>query len=92
MNDDILNAALTGIDGTDLTTAEFTLTTIENEAFRVTAGQTVEVLLLRTNSEIEVNFLIKAFLEADKDNLADLARTIAASDELVTRIQNFLDK
>lgn len=90
MDDEKLLAAFEPIDGTDITTAVYSVTTVENEPFGVKEGQAVEILLIQLNSQVDVNFLFKTFLDADKEDLAELARTIAGSDQLVSRIRSFL--
>lgn len=90
MDDGKLRAAFEPIAGTTLTTAVYTVTTIDNPAFGVKAGQQVEIMMLQINTEVEVNFLFRTYLDRDQAALAELARTIAGSDELVSRIQNFL--
>lgn len=90
MDDATFVGAFEPIAGTTLTTAVYSATTIDNPAFGVMGGQNVEILLLQINSEIPVNFLFSNLLAANKQSLVELAHTIAASDELVSRITDFI--
>ena len=91
LDDELLEAQFSEIGSTGITTSTYSATTVDNPAFGVKAGQSVEILLLQINSEIPVNFLFANLLAANKDALAELSRTIAESDELVDRITAFLD-
>ena len=91
LDDELLEAQFSEIGSTGITTSTYEVTTIENAAFGVQAGQSVEILLLQINSEIPVNFLFSNLLAANRGALAELSRTIAESDELVNRITAFLN-
>ena len=84
-------AAFVPIEGTNLTTAIYSLTTIDNEAFGVQAGQSVELLLLQINSGIPTNLLFLSAVEQWSEPLGEMAQTIADSVELRSRIQALLD-
>ena len=74
----------TPIPNSPVSTVRMTATTIRNPAYHVQAGQTVDLLLLfLTNSTIGIN-------DSNKVPLAELARGIAASDELLERVVDFV--
>lgn len=84
MDDTMFLAAFEPIEGSNLTTAEYSATTVDNPEFKVQAGWNVEILLLQINS-----ILPSVFDPAFIPNLAELAGSVAAHDELVRRIQEF---
>lgn len=91
LDDESMLDAFEEIPGTSLTTAVYSVTTLENRAFGVKAGQKVEILLLQINSEIPTSVLLKSEIPAWTEAMAALVFDIASSQELVTRIASFLD-
>lgn len=66
-------------------TALHTLTTVDNPAFGVKAGQRVELLYIRINSEFPRELDPLDY----KDELGELAVSLATNDELLERIMTF---
>lgn len=90
LDDESMLAQFIPIQNTDLTTAIYEVTTVANPAFGVKAGQRVDVMLLQINSDIPTQLLFKSDIEKWTLPLAEMAKQIAGSDELVARIQAFL--
>jgi hypothetical protein len=90
LDDEMIDEASVPIAGTNLTTAVFEATTIENIAFSVKSGQTVQMLLLQTNSNIEVSLFLHSDILSNAEMLGQLALDIMTSAELVARIEDFL--
>ena len=63
--------------------------TLENDAFQVKAGQTVDVLALMLNSCIPPDIIGTTLIQANMQPLADLAKEISANQELVEVVRNF---
>jgi len=84
MDDETLLGAFQPIEGTDLTSAIYEATTIDNPDFKVQAGMKVEILLLQINSDIPTFFDPTTI-----PDLQELTRTVASNDELVRRVQEF---
>jgi len=91
LDDESILAATETIPGTNLTSAVFAATTLENKAFGVKAGQRVEIILFQINSNLPTFLLAKSSLEIQAQEFAALVSDIATSDELVDRISAFLD-
>jgi len=87
-----LESRIRKIDGTNLTYAEIGGTTIRNEAFGTLDGQRVEILLLLINSGIPTIVIGSDLVEEYAEPCADLAETIAGSRELLSVIEEFLEK
>ena len=88
------SASLAGITkpipGSNITVARILTTTVDNPWFHVKAGQRVDLLILRTNSNIPTaGILGKEAIQAFKGPLAEMAQGIAASTELLNVIQEF---
>lgn len=90
LDDESLLSAFVPIVGTNLTTAIYSVTTTNNPAFGTKAGQKVEILLLQINSNIPTSIFLQSEIEAWTAPLAELTKEIAASADLVSRIQEFL--
>lgn len=90
MDSAALEDAFVEISGTNLTTAVYKATTIDNPAFGVKEGQKVEILLLQINSNIPTFIVGSSVTEAMTEPLAELAEQIAGSKQLVGRINEFL--
>ena len=90
LDDALMLNAFEPIEGTNLTTATFTATTIDNPAFGVKAGQTVEILLLQINSYIPTIILGLSATTLYAQPLAEMAFTISSNEVLVQRITDFL--
>ena len=85
-----IDALLEPIEGTNLTTALLTGTTVDNPAFGVVGGQTVNILLLNTNAPITTYVVGLSQIEALSEPLAEMAAEIAGSGELVRRVRHFV--
>ena len=66
-------------------------TTVENPRFHVTAGQRVDLLMLRLNSNLPTGVVGTAAIQANKVPLAEMAQGIAASAELLNVIKEFMN-
>jgi len=86
-----LTSVLESIEGTNLTTARLEGNTVTNAAFGVVEGTKVSILLLQINSNIPT-FVIGPDTEAQIPNLVELAETIAGSEELRGRVEDFLSE
>ena len=90
LDPDGIDALLEPIEGTNLTTALLTGTTVNNSAFGVVEGQTVNILLLNTNAPITTYVVGLSQIEALSEPLAEMAAEIAGSEELVRRVRDFV--
>lgn len=91
MDIDSLAAITEPIDGLNVTTATVSAQTLENPRYHIKAGQRVEILILSLNSNIPTIILGKDAIEAMKYPLADMARGIASSQELLRRVKAFME-
>ena len=78
------------ISGMNVTTAVLTGTTIDNPAFKTKAGQKVEIMLISLNSFIPTDIIGTTEIEEYTQPLADMAKSIAGSQELVDRVTSFM--
>ncbi|CAB9505333.1 expressed unknown protein [Seminavis robusta] len=85
-----LDDLLEPVPNTNFTTALLTGTTIDNPSFGVTAGMSVEILLLNLNENITTFVVGKQAVEKFTDPLANMTRSIAASEVLVQRVRDFV--
>jgi hypothetical protein len=83
--------AFVPIPGTNLTTAIYKVTTLDNSVFQVKSGQDVEILLLQINSNIPTFVTNKDNTALLTPSFGDLGKTIAQSEVLLERITAFLD-
>jgi len=90
LDDASMLEAFVPIPGTNLTSAVYKVTTLENSAFKVKAGQNIEILLLQINSNIPTGIFGKNETDTQAPLLAELAMTIAESQILLERIAVFL--
>lgn len=79
------------IVGTNITYVHVNATTIENKAFGVLPGQSVDILLLQINSDIPTTIIGSELTEKYMAPLAELAETIAGSEELLSVVNDFYD-
>jgi hypothetical protein len=91
LDDSTLLDAFRSIEGTNFTTAVYNVTTIDNPAFGVKAGQQVQILLLQINSYIPVSVFGPEAIMQFTAPMADMAESIAGSTELQNRILAFLE-
>jgi len=91
LDEDMLDAQFRQVPGKTLTTATVTGTTLDNPVFGVKAGQKIEILIIRANSPIPSWVVFQSVLEQQKVPLAELARDIAGSKELLARVTSFLE-
>jgi len=84
-----LDSMMDPIPGTNLTTTVLEAVTTDNEAFGVKAGQKVEILLLKTNSNVPTVIVGQDVTSQYVQPLADLALDIASSSTLLERVTNF---
>jgi hypothetical protein len=85
-----LDALLEPIADSNMTTALLQGTTIDNPSYNVRAGQRVEMLLLNANANITTYVIGRTAIETYTQPLADMASNIAASDELLERVKEFV--
>ena len=90
MDVDGLNALIEPIEGSNMTTALLKGTTLDNPAFSVVAGQSVEILLINTNEPIPTIIAAPSEIDAVKGPMGDMAVEIATSEELLKRVQAFV--
>ncbi|CAB9509278.1 expressed unknown protein [Seminavis robusta] len=64
-------------------------TTIDNPAFGIRAGQVIEILLINLNADITTYIAGPNLIQATTVPMAEMTRDLAASQELVRRVQNF---
>jgi len=86
-----LNNALSPVHGTDMTTATFKATTIDNPSFGVLAGQPVEILLLNLNVNIPTNVMGTTPIDEYTQPLAKMALDVAFNEDLRKRVSDFAD-
>jgi len=79
------------IPGSNVSVTRVLATTVDNPRFHVTAGQRVDLLILRLNSNIPTGVVGTAAIQANKVPLAEMAQGIAASAELLNVIKEFMN-
>jgi len=90
LDEDGLDALLEPIEGSNMTTARLTGTTVDNPSFGVVAGLAVEILLINLNEDITTLVIGEELVATLTQPLADMARHIAASQTLVERVRAFV--
>jgi len=91
LDEDGLNNALKPVPASNMTTANFRATTIENPAFGVLAGQVVDILLLNLNEEITTYVVGKSIVDQWTQPLADMTKNIAFNEVLLERVLGFVE-
>ena len=86
-----MNTALKPVPASNMTTANFRATTIENPAFGVLAGQVVDILLLNLNEEITTYVVGKSIVDQWTQPLADMTKNIAFNEVLLERVLGFVE-
>ncbi|CAB9520255.1 expressed unknown protein [Seminavis robusta] len=81
--------SLEPIEGSNMTTQLLTGTTIDNPAFGIRAGQNVQILVLNLNEPITTFIAGQTIINNTMEPLAEMARHIAANEELLRRVQVF---
>ena len=79
------------IPGSNVTVTRVLATTVDNPRFHVKAGQRVDLLILRLNSNISTSVIGTEAIQALKGPLAEMAQGIAASAELLNAIKEFMN-
>jgi hypothetical protein len=77
------------IEGTNLTTAIINATTVDNGAYGVKAGQTVEIMLIDLNAEIPTVIVGQAAVDEYAAPLAAMAVGISLSEALRNQVKAF---
>lgn len=90
MDVDSLNSLVMPIEGSNMTTALLKGTTVDNQAFSVVAGQSVEILLINVNEPIPTMIAGPSLINAVKGPMGDMAVEIATNPELLARVEAFL--
>ena len=91
MDDTLMLSKFVRIPDTNLTTAIYEVTTIDNPAHGVTGGQRVQVLLLQLNSNIPTNLFVPRSIEKSTLAWANMANEIMTSTVLTDRIKAFIN-
>jgi hypothetical protein len=91
LDDEAIRGLTVVIPGTNLTYTRVVATTIDNPAYGVLSGQTVEILLIKINSDIPTVVLGTQATQDLTQPLADLAVSIAGSQDLLVAVKAFLD-
>mmetsp|Transcript_19505 Transcript_19505/g.45753 ORF Transcript_19505/g.45753 Transcript_19505/m.45753 type:complete len:491 (+) Transcript_19505:1856-3328(+) len=86
-----LDALLEPIDGSNMTTALLSGTTIDSPSLGVMAGQSVEVLLINLNEPITTFVMTPVVIERNAAPLAEMARNVASNVELRARVRRFAE-
>lgn len=84
-----LDALVEPIEGSLMTTAVLKGTTMDNPSYGVKAGQYVEILLINTNADIPTMIATPDVIQDETIPLAEMAKSIAANQELVRRVRGF---
>ncbi|CAB9522859.1 expressed unknown protein [Seminavis robusta] len=82
--------AVQPMEDSNMSTAILYGTTIDNAAFGVQAGQSVEILVINTNTPITTFIAGATIIEMQMEPLAAMVQDIASSQELVARVKDFL--
>jgi len=91
MTEELLQGLFEPVSGTNLTMAVLPLvTTIDNEAFSVKAGQKVSVALINLNSNIPSVVMTESVIEKWTPELVSLAEAIASSQDLADKVAAFV--
>ncbi|CAB9501540.1 expressed unknown protein [Seminavis robusta] len=77
------------MEDSNMSTAILKGTTLDNAAFGVKAGQSVEILVINTNTPITTFIAGATIIEMQTEPLATMVQDIASSQELVARIKDF---
>jgi len=88
-SEDEFLASMEPMQESNMTTALWKATTIENPAYGVRAGQAVEILLININEPIATVIIGTSAIEETTLPLANMAQHIAANQELLVRVQDF---
>lgn len=76
-------------NGSNVTTALLNGTTLNNPMYGVQAGQKVEILLISINSNVPTIIVGPTIIALNAEKVANLALSIASSEVLLDRIQQF---
>jgi hypothetical protein len=76
--------------GSNLTSAIYEVTTIDNEAYGIIGGQKVQILLLQINSLIPTIVIVARSIDQTSIQYANLAYDIMSSTVLDDRIKSFI--
>ena len=79
------------IPGSNVSVTRVLVTTVDNPRFHVKAGQRVDLLILRLNSNLPTSVIGTEATQALKGPLAEMAQGIAASAELLNAIKEFMN-
>ena len=90
LDQESFDAIKTFVPGINVTCAKISATTIDNPAFGVVAGQSVEILAINIFGPIPTVILGGGAVDRFKESLAQSAREIAGSSELLAAIQDFV--
>jgi hypothetical protein len=95
MDDESLLAPLVPLSGeafayANLTSAILNCTTADNPAFRIKAGQKVQILLIRLNSIIPTNIITPSSFTKWRIPMAEQTRYVATASEMASRIREFV--
>lgn len=90
LDKDGLNNALVPIPGSNMTTATFSVTTVDNPSFGVSAGQPVDILLINLNADITTYVVGKTVVNELTQPLADMTNHIAFNAVLLDRVRTFI--
>ena len=74
-----------------MTTAILTGTTIDNPSFGVSAGQSINILLLNLNADITTYVIGKTIIDELTQPLADMTTHVAFNEQLLKRVRDFVD-
>ena len=85
-----LDAAIQTIPGSNLTTAILQGTTIDNPSFAVSAGLSVEMLLINLNEPITTFVVGRQIIEDYTPWLANMTSHIATNEVLIQRVRDFM--
>lgn len=89
LDEDNLSGLVESIPEMNLTTAVIKTTTIDNEAYGVLAGQTVNILLIDLNAAIPTVIVGEEDVDRFLPPLSRLVVDISSSSQLLDRIQSF---
>lgn len=90
LDDAAMEEAKQPVPNTDLTTAVYTGTTIDNPSVGTKAGQRVEIFAVELNSEVPMVIVGKETTLASIEPIAEMVEGIASSQVLLDRILQFL--
>lgn len=89
MDFETLDSLMQPIEGTTFTTAQINVTTVDNPAFGIKAGQEVQLLWINLNSPVTTFIVGKTIIEETTEPVGQMVYDIASNEELTRQVKDF---